>query len=77
MASLPPLAFGRLMRRRNSVATHAALLDAAEYCESVVGEYKNRRDPPSICRYIFVVCPWMAELRRAPPTGLRTALVPM
>ena len=39
------------------------------------GEYKSRRDPASVCRDIFVVRPWMGELRRASRTDLRTALV--
>ena len=50
-------------------------LDAAKHREFVAGEHRNRRDPASICRDIFMVCPWMAELRRASPSELRTALV--
>ena len=50
-------------------------LGAANVCELVAGEYKNRRDPSSVCRDIFAGCPWAVELRRAPPSDLRTALV--
>ena len=50
-------------------------LGAAKRRESVVGEYKSRRDPASVCRDISPVCPRMTEVRRASPAELRTALV--
>ena len=48
---------------------------AAKRREFVVGEYENRRDPASVHRDIFMARHWAAELRRAPPSDLRTALV--
>ena len=50
-------------------------LDAAKRRESVVDEYKDRCDPSSVRRDILVMCPWMAGLRRAPPSELRSALL--
>ena len=50
-------------------------LDAAERRESVVGEFKNRCDPSAIGRDVVAACPWMADLLRAPPTKLRSALL--
>ena len=50
-------------------------LDAAKYRDFVVGDQKSRRDPSSVCRHVSVARPWMVELRRAPPTDFRTALV--
>ena len=49
-------------------------MDAAKRRESVAGEYKNRCDSASVCRDIFTACPWMVELRRAPPSDLRAVL---
>ena len=50
-------------------------MGAAKRRESVAGEYKSRRDPASVCRDIFSVCPWVTEVRRASPAELRAALV--
>ena len=49
-------------------------LDAAKHREVVVDTYENRCDPMIVRRDIFLVCPWMAELRRAPPTEMRSDL---
>ena len=49
-------------------------MDAAKRRESVVGEYKDRCDPASVCRDISTACLWVAELRRASPPDLRAAL---
>ena len=51
------------------------VMDAVKRREAVVGEYKNRCDPASVCRYISTVCPWVVEVRRASPSDLRAALV--
>ena len=48
---------------------------AAKRRETLADERKSRRDPASVCRDIFSVCPWVAELRRASPAELRTALL--
>ena len=40
-------------------------------------EYKNRCGPAFVRKDSFVVCPWMADLRRAPPAELRSALMPV
>ena len=50
-------------------------LGAAKHRESVVAEYKSRRDPASVCRDIFSACPWITGVRRASPAELRAALV--
>ena len=42
-------------------------LGAAEYSETVAGEFRDWCDPSSICRDMFAACPWIVELRRAPP----------
>ena len=43
--------------------------------EAVIDEDENRCYPLFICVGVFVVCPRMAELRRASPTELRCALL--
>ena len=50
-------------------------LDSALHRDAVLEEFKSRCDPTSICRDIFVVCPWMVELRRASPGEVRSALL--
>ena len=50
-------------------------LNSAKHRESVVGDYKDRRDLASVRRDMFLVWPWMAGLRRASPPDLFTALI--
>ena len=38
-------------------------LDSAERREAAVEGNANRRDPLCVCKDIFVVCPWMGEMR--------------
>ena len=49
-------------------------LGTAKHRDKVVDEFKSRCDPTSICRDIFVVCPWMVRLRQASPGDIRSAL---
>ena len=49
-------------------------LSTAQHRDKVVVEFKSRCDPTSICRDIFVVCPWMVQLRQATPGEIRSAL---
>ena len=64
-------------------APHAPLLfrchvciafSSAQHRDRVLVEFKSRCDPTSICRDIFVVCPWMVQLRQASPGEVRSAL---
>ena len=64
-------------------APHAPLLfrchvciamSSAQHRDKVLIEFKSRCDPTSICRDIFVVCPWMVRLRQASPGEVRSAL---
>ena len=50
-------------------------LNSAYHRESVWGDYKNRRDPASARRDMFIVSPRTVESRRASPSDLRTALI--
>ena len=47
---------------------------SAQHRNTVLDEFKSRCDPTSICRDIFVVCPWMVPLRQASPNEIRAAL---
>ena len=49
-------------------------LNSAQHRNMVLDEFKSRCDPTSICRDIFVVCPWMVHLRQASPNDIRVAL---
>ena len=49
-------------------------LDAAKHRGDVVDNYENRCDPTLARKDIFMVCPWVAELRQAPPADMRGAL---
>ena len=50
-------------------------LDSAKHRNTALEEFKSRCGPTSICRDTFVVCPWMAQLRRASPSEVRSALL--
>ena len=50
-------------------------LDPAQRRNAVLDEFESRCDPTSIYRGMFVLCPWMAQLRRASSGEVRSALL--
>ena len=58
-------------RRRNDRFS----LDAASRQATFVDVYRARCDPTSVCKDILAASPWMAELNRASPGELRSAVL--
>ena len=49
--------------------------DSAQRRNAALDEFESRCDPTSIHRDMFVVCPWVAQLRRASSGEARSALL--
>ena len=63
------------MTRSNSSASRASDWGNLRQRESVLGDYKARRDPLKICKDILSFCPWLVEVRRATSIQLRHGIL--